>query len=145
MFHHIIHKVLESKFQSNIKYTCQRIIRAGALTRFRVSPFESSNSNQIISIYIQPAIIHLQFLHEREIESLHTGSTGQTELPKERVKALELHLPDNGTLDRFNTLIAPMAAAIVSKQNENNKLATLRDALLPKLMSGEIDVSAVQL
>lgn len=84
-------------------------------------------------------------LHEREIESLHTGSTGQTELPKERVKALELHLPDNGTLDRFNTLIAPMAAAIVSKQNENNKLATLRDTLLPKLMSGEIDVSAVQL
>ncbi len=84
-------------------------------------------------------------LHEREIESLHTGSTGQTELPKERVKALELHLPDNGTLDRFNTLIAPIAAAIVSKQNENNKLATLRDALLPKLMSGEIDVSAVQL
>lgn len=84
-------------------------------------------------------------LHEREIESLHTGSTGQTELPKERVKALELHLPDNGTLDRFNTLIAPMAAAIVSKQNENKKLATLRDALLPKLMSGEIDVSAVQL
>lgn len=84
-------------------------------------------------------------LYEREIESLHTGSTGQTELPKERVKALELHLPDNGTLDRFNTLIAPMAAAIVSKQNENNKLATLRDALLPKLMSGEIDVSAVQL
>lgn len=84
-------------------------------------------------------------IHEREIECLHTGSTGQTELPKERVKALELHLPDNGTLDRFNTLIAPMAAAIVSKQNENNKLATLRDALLPKLMSGEIDVSAVQL
>ena len=84
-------------------------------------------------------------LHEREIESLHTGSTGQTELPKERVKALELHLPDNGTLDRFNTLIAPMAAAIVSMQNENNKLAILRDALLPKLMSGEIDVSSVQL
>ena len=84
-------------------------------------------------------------LHEREIESLHTGSTGQTELPKERVKALELHLPDNGSLYGFNTLIAPMAAAIVSKQNENNKLATLRDALLPKLMSGEIDVSAVQL
>ena len=84
-------------------------------------------------------------LHERKIESLHTGSTGQTELPRERVKALELHLPDNGTLDRFNTLIAPMAAAIVSMQNENNKLAILRDALLPKLMSGEIDVSSVQL
>ena len=84
-------------------------------------------------------------LHEKEIESLHTGSTGQTELPRDRVKAMELHLPDNDTLDRFNALITPMAAAIVANQEENNQLAALRDAILPKLMSGEIDVSAVQL
>ena len=84
-------------------------------------------------------------LHEKEIESLHTGSTGQTELPRDRVKAMELRLPDNDTLDRFNALITPMAAAIVANQEENNQLAALRDAILPKLMSGEIDVSAVQL
>ena len=84
-------------------------------------------------------------LHEKEIESLHTGSTGQTELPRDRVKALGLLLPDNETLDRFNSLIAPMAAAIVSNQDENNRLADLRDALLPKLMSGEIDVSEVKI
>lgn len=84
-------------------------------------------------------------LHEKEIESLHTGSTGQTELPRDRVKAMELLLPDNETLDRFNALIAPMAAAIVSNQEENTRLAALRDALLPKLMSGEIDVSDIQL
>ena len=84
-------------------------------------------------------------LHEREIESLHTGSTGQTELPKERVKALELLLPDDETLDRFNTLVAPMADAIVSNQEESNRLAALRDALLPKLMSGEIDVTDIQI
>lgn len=84
-------------------------------------------------------------LHEKEIESLHTGSTGQTELPRDRVKAMELRLPDNDTLDRFNALITPMAAAIVANQEENNRLAALRDAILPKLMSGEIDVSAVQL
>ena len=83
-------------------------------------------------------------LHEKEIESLHTGSTGQTELPRDRVKAMELRLPDNDTLDRFNALITPMAAAIVANQEENNRLAALRDAILPKLMSGEIDVSAVQ-
>ena len=80
-------------------------------------------------------------LHEKEIESLHTGSTGQTELPRDRVKAMELRLPDNDTLDRFNALITPMAAAIVANQEENNRLASLRDAILPKLMSGEIDVS----
>lgn len=83
--------------------------------------------------------------HEKEIESLHTGSTGQTELPRDRVKALELLLPDKETLDRFNALIAPMAGAIVSNQEENNRLASMRDVLLPKLLSGEIDVSAVQL
>ena len=83
-------------------------------------------------------------LHEKEIESLHTGSTGQTELPRDRVKAMELRLPDNDTLDRFTALITPMAAAIVANQEENNRLAALRDAVLPKLMSGEIDVSAVQ-
>lgn len=83
--------------------------------------------------------------HEKEIESLHTGSTGQTELPRDRVKAIELFLPDKETLDRFNTLIAPMATAIVSNQEENNRLASIRDALLPKLMSGEIDVADIAL
>lgn len=81
--------------------------------------------------------------HEREIESLHTGSTGQTELPRERVKTIELLLPDNETLNRFNAIIAPMAAAIVSNQEESQSLAKIRDALLPKLMSGEIDVEDV--
>lgn len=84
-------------------------------------------------------------LHEKEIESLHTGSTGQTELPRDRVKAMELLLPDDDTLDRFNALITPMAAAIVANQEENNRLTALRDAILPKLMSGEIDVSGIQL
>ena len=78
--------------------------------------------------------------NEKEIESLHTGSTGQTELPRERVKAMELLLPDNETLDRFNAIIAPMTAAIVSNQEENQRLAEIRDALLPKLMSGELVV-----
>ena len=80
-------------------------------------------------------------LHESMIESLHTGSTGQTELPREMVRAIELLLPDNETLNRFNAIIAPMAATIVSNQEENKKLAQIRDTLLPKLMSGELTVA----
>lgn len=83
--------------------------------------------------------------HEREIESLHTGSTGQTELPRERVKAMELHLPDDDTLMRFNTVIEHLVTAIVVNQRENTRLANIRDSLLPKLMSGEIDVANIQL
>lgn len=83
--------------------------------------------------------------HEREIEALHTGSTGQTELPRERVKAMELRLPDNDTLARFNAVIAPIVSLIITNQQENVRLASIRDALLPKLMSGEVDVSGIQL
>ena len=81
--------------------------------------------------------------HEREIESLHTGSTGQTELPRERVKTMELRLPDNDTLTRFNAVIAPMVSLVIANQQENMRLANIRDALLPKLMSGEIDASDI--
>ena len=81
--------------------------------------------------------------HEREIEALHTGSTGQTELPRERVKAMELYLPDDVTLERFNSIIEPVVSAIITNQQESQRLVSIRDALLPKLMSGEIDVSAV--
>ena len=83
--------------------------------------------------------------HESEIEAQHTGSTGQTELPRERVKSMELLLPDNETLRKFNELIIPITSAIVSNQEENIRLSQLRDALLPKLMSGELDVSAIDL
>ncbi len=84
-------------------------------------------------------------LHEREIESLHTGSTGQTELPRDRVKGLELPLPDENTLDQFNSVVKPITEFIISNQNENIRLADLRDSLLPRLMSGEIDVSDIDL
>lgn len=101
---------------------------------------------------VRPKDPHLLFYiglwgisHEREIEAFHTGSTGQTELPRERVKAMELRLPDNDTLARFNAVIAPIVSLIITNQQENVRLASVRDSLLPKLMSGEIDVSDIQL
>lgn len=83
--------------------------------------------------------------HESEIEAQHTGSTGQTELPRDRVKAMELPLPDEDTLSKFNELVIPMTDAVISNQKENARLSQLRDTLLPKLMSGEIDVSELEL
>ena len=54
--------------------------------------------------------------HESEIEAQHTGSTGQTELPRDRVKSMKLPLPDEDTLRKFNGLIMPMTSAVVSNQ-----------------------------
>lgn len=83
--------------------------------------------------------------HESKIEAQHTGSTGQTELLRDRVKAMELPFPDEDTLSKFNELVIPMTDAVVSNQKENARLSQLRDNLLPKLMSGEIDVSELEL
>ena len=83
--------------------------------------------------------------HESEIEALHTGSTGQTELPRDRVKSMSIMLPDDKTIRQFNDIIAPMTQKIVANQEENVRLASIRDSLLPKLMNGDIDVSAVKI
>lgn len=83
--------------------------------------------------------------HESEIEAQHTGSTGQTELPRDRVKAMELPLPDEDTLSKFNELVIPMTSTVISNQEENARLSQLRDVLLPKLMSGELDVSGINI
>ena len=64
---------------------------------------------------------------------------------KKDYDAFEIMLPDAATLDSFDSLTAPMIMQIVSNSFENKRLAVMRDALLPKLMSGEIDVSDVQL
>ena len=85
------------------------------------------------------------FEHEKYIESLHTGSTGQTELPRDHVKIIRLVLPSDEALEGFNKMSEPSVRLIAANQEESKRLATLRDDLLPKLMSGEIDVSKIDL
>lgn len=75
-----------------------------------------------------------------------TGSTGsrQRTTPSDTL-SYELILPSEDELEEFQSLVSPMYAQIRINAIENDKLKRLRDSLLPKLMSGEIDVSAVQL
>ena len=75
-----------------------------------------------------------------EIENMAVGSTGQTELPKERVKSLPIMLPDENALIRFNAIIEPIAYQLYRNIEESRRLASLRDALLPRLMSGELTI-----
>lgn len=80
-----------------------------------------------------------------EIENMAVGSTGQTELPRERVKAMSIILPDDNTLSKFNGLIEPLALSMYRSLEENQRLAELRDSLLPRLMSGELKVDNVKI
>ena len=78
-----------------------------------------------------------------EIENMAVGSTGQTELPRERVKAMSIILPDDNTLSKFNGLIEPLALSMYRSLEENQRLAELRDSILPRLMSGELNIDNV--
>ena len=75
-----------------------------------------------------------------------TGSTGsrQRTTPSDTL-SYELILPSEDKLAEFQSLVSPMYAQIRINAIENDRLKRLRDSLLPKLMSGEIDVSTIQL
>lgn len=75
------------------------------------------------------------------------GSKG-TKMPrgdKQQIMTYPVVLPSEEELAGFNTIASPLLEQIYSNRAENKRLSILRDTLLPKLMSGEIDVSAVQL
>ena len=75
------------------------------------------------------------------------GSKG-TKMPrgdKQQIMTYPVVLPSEEELARFNTIASPLLEQIYSNRAENKRLSILRDTLLPKLMSGEIDVSAIQL
>ena len=64
---------------------------------------------------------------------------------KKDFDAFEIVLPDEATLDSFDSITAPMIEQIVNNRLQNKRLAVLRDILLPKLMSSELDVSNIEL
>ena len=79
-------------------------------------------------------------MRQLEIENMAVGSTGQTELPRDRVKTMKIVVPDIATVQRFNSFIEPIALRMYHTFDESLRLAQLRDTLLPKLMSGEISL-----
>ena len=78
------------------------------------------------------------------IEGMASGSTFK-EVSGSTMKKVPAVIPDAETLAKFSSFCAPIFAQQRILEEQNQSLAILRDNLLPKLMSGEIDVSDVQL
>ena len=79
-------------------------------------------------------------LRRTSIGHIVTGAV-QMKISQRNLKKLEVSMPEPGSLD----YLQPLFAAYRNLCEESRYLATLRDALLPKLISGEIDVSKVVL
>lgn len=72
-------------------------------------------------------------------------ATTMGHIKREELSKAEILIPDSDSYKRIGEVLGPLYDMIISNRVENRKLAALRDELLPKLMSGEIDVSEVEL
>lgn len=88
-------------------------------------------------------ILYLLF-SRTPVKSIVTGAV-QPKISQANLRLVQVVIPPQSELDVFNELICPMFEQIRQNQEQNNVLSAMRDALLPKLMSGEVDVSSVQI
>ena len=112
---------------------------------------EKSQSNQQINSIVPKEGIsayYIYLLMQTLSETINKlGQSGSTivNLNKTQFGKIQVAIPSEQVLCNFDTLCKPLFEMILSNQKENIELANLRDALLPKLMSGELDVSDIDL
>ena len=112
---------------------------------------EPSQTNQQINTIIPLEDISSYFIFfllkslSNKIQNL--GASGSTipNLNKSQFSEIEIMIPPKTLLEEFDSIVAPFFNAILEHQYQIEYLSILRDTLLPRLMSGEIDVSNIVL
>ncbi len=112
---------------------------------------EESQTNQQINSIIpkegfSPYYIYLlmQTLSDTINKLGQSGST-IVNLNKSQFGKIQVVLPSVAVMTQFDLIVSPLFEKILENQKENLKLISLRDTLLPKLMSGELDVSDIDI
>ena len=112
---------------------------------------EKSQSNQQINSIIPKegiSVYYIYLLMQTLADTINKlGQSGSTivNLNKTQFGKIQVMIPSERVLQDFDSLCRPLFDTILSNQKENINLSELRDALLPKLMSGELDVSDIDL
>ena len=83
------------------------------------------------------------FMKSKDLASMNAGSAVPS-MTTSILNAMELRIPSPETLESFESSVAPMYEMMQGNETQSHKLAELRDTLLPKLMSGRLDISKVQ-
>lgn len=103
------------------------------------------------------AIAHFKSTRTEDVEYLYCylkafnyqtmGSTSSiaTAVNSKIIKAMPVLMPSIEHLESFHDIVAPIFSEIKENQKQTKNLSLLRDTLLPKLMSGEIDVSEIEI
>ena len=72
-------------------------------------------------------------------------ATTMGHIKREDLAKAEVIIPDVASMERIGGVLQPIYDLVINQRIENRKLSMLRDSLLPKLMSGELDVSAIEI
>jgi len=88
--------------------------------------------------------LHL-LLRQSELETMGVGSTGQTELGRQAIGRLPIALPGPTILGGFAEMSWPLVLEVPHLLDQNRNLVAMRDLLLPRLVTGQIDVSKMDL
>ena len=101
---------------------------------------------RLVTLIPKTEIISAKYLY-LWLKQLHITGTGTTQqqLTVPDFQKTEILVPSKEIVTLFTTTVEPIFEKIWANQNENEKLSSLRDTLLPKLMSGELDVSDIEL
>ena len=83
------------------------------------------------------------FVKSKDLASMNAGSAVPS-MTTNILNAMQLYIPDNETLSTFEEIVSPMYSQMQENKKQSKKLADLRDTLLPRLMSGELDVSEIE-
>lgn len=118
-----------------------RVGTHGVVQRFNTPCWTSDNTLVITSPYYE---FTNQILHRIDYSSMNRGST-QPLITQGDMKKVVVLVPDENTLAKFEEFAGSLMVKWEANNKENVKLASLRDTLLPKLMSGELDVSDIEL
>ena len=78
------------------------------------------------------------------VQSIVTGAV-QPKISQANLNNVSVVIPSEAELSAFNSIVQPIFAQIRNLRAENDRLAATRDTLLPRLMSGELDVSSIDL
>lgn len=82
------------------------------------------------------------FMKSKDLASMNAGSAVPS-MTTSILNAMEVRIPSPETLESFESSVAPMYEMMQGNETQSHKLAELRDTLLPKLMSGQLDISKV--
>lgn len=127
---------------------------AGTLGRFAMvdNSVLPANTNQAVAIIrpdekkVTPAYLYSFFIGNwhNEYYSKRIQQAVQANLNLTTIKSLPIAVLSNTTMNNYDELVSPLFALMKGNEEENRRLSELRDTLLPKLMSSELDVSNIE-